>query len=366
MLGALWIAVMLAAAQNALDSGQQALQAGDLTRAEQLFKQYLSQNPDSAEALSDLGAVCARRQQFSEAVAFYAKALKANPKLVPVHFNMAIALGQLKEYDKAAQHLRIFLQSYPKEARARQLLGLSLLELGDLRGALAELETSYKLNPKDGSILYTLALANVRAGDADRAVELLRQTQTDPVQSKLIEALIEYRRGRFAEAKALFQEVLRLNPDIVPAIAGLGRLELLDHNDEEAIRLLERAVQLNPSDAESTYQLGVLYDRNGRSAEGVKMLRRAIGLRANYPDPHYQLGRIALEHEDLNTALAELEEARRMLPNQEAIRLVLGRTYQALGRDAEAKAEFAEVRRLKAAVIERDRQRVESDLLMKP
>src|ERR1039458_10546542 len=142
MLGALWIAVMLAAAQNALDSGQQALQAGDLPRAEQLFKQSLSQNPDSAEALSDLGAVCARRQQFSEAVAFYAKALKANPKLVPVHFNMAIALGQLKEYDKAAQHLRIFLQSYPKEARARQLLGLSLLELGDLRGALAELETS--------------------------------------------------------------------------------------------------------------------------------------------------------------------------------------------------------------------------------
>src|ERR1017187_3781907 len=126
--------------------------------------------------------------------------------------------------------------------------------------------------------------------------------------------LIEYRRGPFAEAKGLVQEVLRLNPDIVPAIAGLGRLELLDHNDEEAIRLLERAVQLNPSDAESTYQLGVLYDRNGRSAEGVKMLRRAIGLRANYPDPHYQLGRIALEHEDLNTALAELEEARRMLP----------------------------------------------------
>jgi len=222
------------------------------------------------------------------------------------------------------------------------------------------------LNPQDGSIVYALAQANARAGDADRAAELLRQSQTNPAQGKLIEGLIEYRRGRFAEAKTLFQEVLRLNPDAVPAITALGRLELLDHNDAEAIRLLERALQLNPSDAESTYQLGVLYDRNGRSAEGVKMLRRAIGLRANYPDPHYQLGRMALERKDLKTALAELEEARRLLPNQEAIRLALGRTYQALGRDAEAKAEFAEVRRLKAAVIERDRQRVESDLLMKP
>ena len=141
---------------------------------------------------------------------------------------------------------------------------------------------------------------------------------------------------------------------------------MLDHNDPEAIRLLEHALQLNPSDAESTYQLGVLYDRNGRSAEGVKMLRRAIGLRANYADPHYQIGRIALEHRDYKTALTELEEARRLLPDQEAIRLALGRTYQALGREAEAKVEFAEVRRLKAAVIERDRQRVESDQLMKP
>ena len=140
----------------------------------------------------------------------------------------------------------------------------------------------------------------------------------------------------------------------------------MDHNDTEAIDLLERALRINAADAESTYQLGVLYDRNGRTEEGAKLLRRAITLRANYPDPHYQLGRIAMEHKDYKTALAELELARRLLPDQEAIRMALGRVYQALGRAAEAKAEFAEVRRLKAAVIERDRQRVESDALMKP
>ena len=141
---------------------------------------------------------------------------------------------------------------------------------------------------------------------------------------------------------------------------------MLDHNDAEAIGLLERALRINAADAESTYQLGVLYDRNGRTEEGEKLLRRAITLRANYPDPHYQLGRIAMERKDYKTALAELELARKLLPDQEAIRMALGRVYQALGRAADAKAEFAEVRRLKAAVIERDRQRVESDALMKP
>ena len=357
---------MAAVPRNLLDSGRQALEAGDLARAEQNFRQYLKNNPASAEAFSNLGAISARREQFPEAIAFYSKALQADPKLIPVHFNMAVALGRLKEYVKAAGHLRIFLKSYPREPRAHQLLGLCLTESGDLRGALPELEASYALNPKDPSILYSLAYANARAGDVDRAAELLRKSETDPAQAKLIEGLIQYRRGRFTEAKALFQAVLALNPNTVPAMTALGRLELLDRNDAEAIRLLDQALRANPSDAETTYQLGVLYDRTGKTDEGITLLRRAITLRANYPDPHYHLGRIAVDRKDYKTALAELELARRLLPNQEAIRLLLGRTYQAAGRAAEAKAEFAEVRRLKAAVIERDRQRVESDELMKP
>src|SRR5437868_4459321 len=118
MLSAWLFVVMLAAVQNELDSGQQALKAGDLARAEQFFRQFLAQNPNSADALSNLGAIRPRREQFSEALVFYERALKQNPKLVQVHFNMAIVLGHLREYDKAAQHLRHFLQAYPQEARA--------------------------------------------------------------------------------------------------------------------------------------------------------------------------------------------------------------------------------------------------------
>ena len=123
---------------------------------------------------------------------------------------------------------------------------------------------------------------------------------------------------------------------------------------------------MNPADAESTYQLGVLYDRNGRTEEGEKLLRRAITLRANYPDPHYQLGRIALSARITRPRWRSWSWRGGCCRTRRRSGMALGRVYQALGRAAEAKAEFAEVRRLKAAVIERDRQRVESDALMKP
>src|SRR5260370_1596681 len=207
------MAVLLAAVpQNLLDSGRQALEAGDLPRAEQLFRQHLRQHPGSAEALSNLGAICSRREQFREAVTFYDRALKANPQLVPVHFNIAVAQGRLNEYAKAAQHLRVFLKTYPQESRARQLLGLCLTETGDFRGALPELAASYKLNPKDGSILYSLAYANARAGDVDRAAELLQQSESNPAEANLIERLIAYRPRPFTEAKILYAPHLHLNP----------------------------------------------------------------------------------------------------------------------------------------------------------
>src|SRR5215475_4849565 len=81
--------VLSAAPQDLLDSGRRAMESGDLTVAERDFRAYLAAHPASAQALSNLGAICARREQFQEAVTFYEKALRADPKLVPVHFNMA-------------------------------------------------------------------------------------------------------------------------------------------------------------------------------------------------------------------------------------------------------------------------------------
>jgi tetratricopeptide (TPR) repeat protein len=276
-----------------------------------------------------------------------------------------VSLGHLREFDAAASHLRLFLKAFPADPRGRQLLGLCLVETSDFAGAIDQLEASYKANPNDGSILYALAYAHTRAGNEDRAGEILSRLESRPAQAKLIEAMIFYRRGRFDEARAIFEEVVKQEPNSAPALAALGRLHLQRFEDDAAIPLLERAIKLNPADAESTYQLGVLYDRNGRTGEAIPLLKRALALRADYADPRYHLGRIAFAKGDYATAVAELESARRILPNQEAIRLLLGRTYQALGRSAEAKVEFAEVRRIKAAVIERDRQRIEADELMK-
>ncbi len=275
MSGIALLLIALAVPQpDLLGDGQRAFARGDLDRAEALFREHVRRFPASAEGWSNLAAVQARRGQHAEAVPLYEKALKLDPKLVQVHFNLAVALGQLKRYPEAARHFRAFLKSYPNEARARQLLGLCLMESGDMRGALEELEKSYRLNPQDGSILYALASRprpRRRRGESGR---LSGENRIQPCPGEADQGLLLYRRGMWVEAKGAFREVVRLKPDFQPAVAALGRLELLERNDAAAIPLLERAVELNPHDAESAYQLGVLYDRNGDSEKGKKMLER--------------------------------------------------------------------------------------------
>ena len=241
MFLAVVLASFLAMQADLLDRGRAALESGDFVKAEQLFREYIKQDPKSAEAYSNLATVYSRRGELQQAVELYEKALKANPALAPVHFNIAVQLGKLRRFDDAAGHLREFLKSYPNEPRAHQLLGLCLVETGEVRAALSELEASYKANPNDGSIRYALAYANARAGDVDRAAELFRDADSNQAQSKFIQGLIEYRQQNFDKAKVLLESVLALRPNADEIKAKLKAI------DESILTTNEMSVDVNPA-----------------------------------------------------------------------------------------------------------------------
>ena len=335
------------APQDYLAQGQSAFQTGDLVAAETAFRAHLKLHPASAEALSNLAAVHTRREQFADAIALYIKAVRANPSLKQIRFNLAIAELKAGRPADAARNLELFLEAFPGDDRARTLLGAALVEAGDFQRAISELE---KARPSPAT-QYALAVAHARAGDENRAAALL--SSLTPSAAELTRGFIDYRRGRFPEAKERFEAALKLDPNHAPAVAALGRLALLENRDADAIALLERALKLAPQDAESTYQLGVLYDRNARTADGRSMLARALTLRADYPDPHYQLARIDYREKRYAAALKHLHAAAKVLPDHEAVRLLMAQTYRALGRTAEADKEFAEVRRLKKSRIDK-------------
>ncbi len=345
-----------AVAQDPMAAGRDALQRADYPKAEEIYRAYVKQNPRSAEGLSNLAAVLARREKFDEAIATYQRALRADPKLTPIWFNLGVAYLRAGRYGEAVPALETFLKTHSDDLRARQLLGICMVETGDFRGGIPQLERVQAARPADVSALYALASAHIRAGDETRGAELLDQLErlnAQPALVHLLKGLMLDRLKEYDRSEPEFQEALKLDPANAAALAALGRLRLRVNDDTPAIAYFEKALKIAPQDAESQYQLGVLLDRNGRSAKGRTRLKRAMVLRADYPDPMYWLAKIDFRDGNARAALPMAEAAVKYAPEQEAIHLLLARIYQALGSDAKAKAEFAEVRRLQQLRLHR-------------
>jgi Flp pilus assembly protein TadD len=365
----LWILALFswaALGQDLLSTGRRAFEAGDFARAEALFREHLKAFPNSAEAMSNLAAIHSRRGEFAQAVELYGKALRADPKLVQIQFNLGVAHLRAGHHREAIASLRAFLKSHPKETRARELLGLSLVETGDLKQAIEELETVVQQAPGQSSAVFSLAYAHSRSGDMEKGSALLARLESHPAQARLIEGLIEFRRERYGAAKSLFEQSLQNEPNFAPAHAALGRLYLFQNQDEPATAHLEKALKLSPHNPEVCYQLGVLRDRSGNTGEARSLFDRSLQLRAENPGPLYALAKIDLRENRPAAAIARLEKAARLAPQADAIQLLLGRAYQAAGESAKAKLAFAEVRRLQQSRLDKQREALDSQLVLDP
>ena len=90
------------------------------------------------------------------------------------------------------------------------------------------------------------------------------------------------------EAQKELEKALALDPTRTKSLYLLGRLYVLDHENQKAIPLLSRALKLQPNLEEAGALLGNAYVREGQYAEAVSVLEKSAPI-DRYGDVHYQL-----------------------------------------------------------------------------
>jgi len=159
-------------------------------------------------------------------------------------------------------------------------------------------------------VLVNLALAYGaagRAGDAERSLlaALRREPASAPAHFNLGLLLAEQRRS--AEAEQALRQALQDDSTLAPAAFNLGVL-LAERGRPEAARWARRAVELRPAEARYAYTLAYVERQMGRPEEAIRELRRLLAEQPAYGDAH----------------------------------LLLGETYEGLGRVAEARRVYAQ------------------------
>jgi len=212
------------------------------------------------------------------------------------------------------------------------------------------LDRSQSLAPDRPATLNGLGLLALSRHDFSAALELGRKAhELDPASPLplgiVVDAQVEL--GRYADAADTAQQMLNRRP----SLASLSRASYLRelHGDVPgAITAMTQAAIAGsgaPSDlAYIETLLGDLHLGAGALADAEGAYRRALG-RVDAPAAEVGLARVAAARGDLPAAAAQLEEATARLP-QPAWLALLGDVQAALGRPAEAAAQYALVREI--------------------
>jgi tetratricopeptide (TPR) repeat protein len=158
-------------------------------------------------------------------------------------------------------------------------------------------EAYLRLDDRSPAVLYKLALARFRQGNAAGAVDALGRAIA--ITDRLAEpfyvlGLCQSQLGQPADAVASLERALRLSPAFLPAREELVRLLLALDRDSDAIWHLEALAALETGRPDHLIQAGLIYSRLGRTDLAVAELNRAAE-RDPQPRVYQALGRVWLE-----------------------------------------------------------------------
>ena len=232
-------------------------QKGNLTQANELYRQVLDLQPGHFGALYLSGIIAAEAQNSIEAAALLRRAVKSRPSDADAHFALAHVLERLKQYEEALESYDNAIRLKPGLAAAHNNRGNVCVVLHRYQAALESYDRAIQLNDafveahsNRGAVLRRLGHLETALGSFDKAIAL-KGDHAD-VHASRAKVLMDLR--RFAPAVASFDRALALSPDY-PYLLGErlhAKMHLCDWDgfEEQVQELesrLERAEQVTPT-----------------------------------------------------------------------------------------------------------------------
>lgn len=356
--------------------GELALAQGDLPRAQAVFQQLLRALPDQPQILQSAAMVELRLNAPAQAEQLLTRALALAPGSAALRRLAARAQLAQGQTARALALLEPLAGDGSTDVDALTLAAQARLMAGEAAPAAALFKRASALRPDDGRLRAASALMRLRDGDeaalrelqraaadskdtaadlalvatqmqrrsfdaALQAIDRLEAKVPDQPLAPLLRGQVLQLQGRADAARAAFGEALKRNPDHLPALAALARLDLAANQGAAAMARYEALLQRQPKLAPAHLALAELALRNGAGrAAAVSRLEAAI--RAVPDDLSLRLALIDLQlsGERPRAALEVAQAAAARWPEQPALLGRLGRAQLGAGDARQAATSF--------------------------
>lgn len=133
-------------------------------------------------------------------------------------------------------------------------------------------------------------------------------------QAKFQRALALYQTGQVAQARTLFEEILRVQPKHCDALNILSLMAYQANDYRQAVNFLDRAITIQPSAAAYSNR-GIALNELGQLEAAVASYDKAIALQPDYAVAHANRGKVLRELGQLEAAVAGYDRAVALQPD---------------------------------------------------
>jgi tetratricopeptide (TPR) repeat protein len=284
----------------------------------QLLDSMLKANPSSPDVLFQLGVVDLAENKFKDASDAFRRSYDLNPAnsrglmgmvetemaqnhpdqalqllqtesdKAPTRMDLALALGitavRAGKFDGAISDFQKVLASFPKGSKQQGDIYLRIGETyrlkGDLTNSIVALQKAREILPNNGVVLSTLALVLDTAGrwaEARQVYEVvLKLDPNNGVALNNLAFLLSEHGGDLDDALTKAQRAKQLLPDLSEVSDTLGWIYLKKNLTDNAIDIFQDLVNKVPAQAVFRYHLGMAYSQKGDKTRALKELQDAL------------------------------------------------------------------------------------------
>ena len=240
----------------------------------------------SAAELNAAGGLYMRLKEYRPALTCYERLTALNPDDALARLSLAQAAVEADERAKALESLTR-ADALGLGAADLERAGGLYMRLKEYGPALNSYERLTGLRPDDAGAWLLRAEAGAEAGEREKALGSLERAQAlpgNPDQRHEI-ALLNQKLGRYAQALAVFEDLLRDNPGKVAWLADKGVCEYLGGQPQKAIDSLTAAIVRDPGQMAFYLSLGTVYESQKRYGEALRIFESGLSVETSPAQP---------------------------------------------------------------------------------
>ncbi|MCF6260555.1 MAG: PEP-CTERM system TPR-repeat protein PrsT [Gammaproteobacteria bacterium] len=285
---------------------------GEAEAAEQALQKVLNVAPDHLPSHQMLGSIYFTDGRFEQARVSLEKVLNVFPNDIAVRKLLASTWLKLGRPESAIPILEKILSANEADSQLLALLGGAYMQNKDTVRGTEYLERAVAQSPENALIQTQLALGRLASGKTTEAVDALEaavQLGQDVFQADVLLILTHLRSKEFSKAldkarklglklpdsavpenlagaayagledlpaaRESFEAALKIQPDFVPAVMNLAKLDQAEGNLERAKARFEQIVKQHKGHVKAIFALVEIAEQEGNRTEVDKWLNQA-------------------------------------------------------------------------------------------